>query len=92
MTTFTKLGNTDKSISIRVTEEDGTHKDYGIFDITKRVVNNQESVDADPENVEPTYDEVEENNFTDYFSDIDTDEKFESACISYLNAEQGYKL
>ena len=92
MTTFTKLGNTDKSISIRVTEGDGTHKDYGIFDITMQVVNNQEAVNADPENVEPTYDEVQENKFTDYFSDIDTDEKFESACKSYLNAEQGYNL
>jgi len=91
MTTFTKLGNTDKSISIRVTDGD-TIKDYGIFDITKQVVNNQEAVDADPENVEPTYDDVQENNFTDYFSDIDTVEKFESACKSYLNAKQGYNL
>ena len=90
MTTFTKLGQTANSISIRVTDGE-VIKDYGVFDVAKQVVNNQEAIDADPE-TEPTYDEVEENYFTDYFSDIDTDEKFDTACINYLNAKQNYNL
>ena len=90
MTTFTNLGQTEDSIAIRVTEEDGTFNDYGVFNIVRKVCNNSEAVDTDPEHIEPTYDEESQPDFTEFFSDISTDEKFNSACKAYLTARQGY--
>ena len=85
----------DHSVAIRVLVGDNV-QDFGVFDLEKQVLTNQEKYDLDPENVEPVYSTVTENNFTDYFGNIDwtdyTQDKLNSACKAYLNAKQGFNL
>jgi hypothetical protein len=85
----------DHSVAIRVLVGDNV-QDFGVFDLEKQVFTNQEEYDLDPENVEPVYETVEQNYFTDYFGAIDwtnyTQSDLNEACKGYLNAKQGFNL
>lgn len=86
---------TDHSVAIRVMVGDNV-QDFGVFDVEKQVLTNQAEYDLDPENVEPIYNTVEQNDFTDYFGAIDfadyTQAELNEACKNYLNNRQGFSF
>lgn len=88
-------GYTESSIAIRA-YIDGAEKDYGVFNISRQVMTNTAEYEADPENVEPIYTTETENNFTDYFGEIDFENydqaTLNEACRQYLNDKQGFNL